>query len=249
MHCHLTTRPDDEETLDGFLSKMDEIERDLDEAVAEAKRRADEVHANTWSLIAELCQHVKVWKERCSQRDVETSHLQDGWLQTHHTRDDRPRPSHKKDSCPTREGREQDGKVHCPSNEPEDRSHRSSPLYTQRHIVLEEMPVDVMAKSWQEAKHWEWSENDTAKHHREALDHVIQAAAEVVEFTKANNLSRWEVIDAENELAKAVQAKNSHYWVQKVGLNAEARITSQTTRPVEPMFNHMMNIGDPRVNM
>ena len=61
------------------------------------------------------------------------------------------------------------------------------------------------------AKHWEWSENDAAKHHREALDHVIQAAAEVVEFAKANNLLRQEVIDTESELAKAVQAKNSCY--------------------------------------
>ena len=29
-------------------------------------------------------------------------------------------------------------------------------------------------------------------------------------------------------MAKAVQAKNSHYQVQKVGLDAEACITSQT---------------------
>ena len=78
---------------------------------------------------------------------------------------------------------------------------------------------------------------------------MIQAAVEVVEFAKANYLLRREVIDAENKLAKAVQAKNSHYQVQKVGLNAEARITSQTTRPVEPMLNYMMNIGDTRVEM
>ena len=80
-------------------------------------------------------------------------------------------------------------------------------------------------------------------------DCVIQAAAEAVEYAKANNLSRQVVIDAENELAKAVQAKNSHYWVQKVGLNAEACITSQTTRPVEPTFNPMMNTGEQRVDM
>ena len=88
-------------------------------------------------------------------------------------------------------------------------------------------------------------ENDTAKHHKKAPDHVVQAAEEVVEYTKINNISRHEVIDAENELAKAVQAKNSQYQVQKVGLNAEACITSLTTRLVEPMFNPMMNIGDP----
>ena len=54
------------------------------------------------------------------------------------------------------------------------------------------------------------------------MDHMIQVAEEAVEYAKANNLSRQEVIDAENELAKAVQAKNSWYWVQKAGLNAEA---------------------------
>ena len=70
---------------------------------------------------------------------------------------------------------------------------------------------------------------------------MIQAAEEVVEYAKRNNLSRQEVIDAENELAKAVQAKNSQYQVQKVGLNAEACIASPTTRMVEPMFNRMMN--------
>ena len=81
------------------------------------------------------------------------------------------------------------------------------------------------------------------------LDHVIQVAEEVVEYAKINNLSRQEVIDAENELAKAVQAKNSHYQVQKASLNAEARITSQTTRPVEPTFNPMINVGDPQADV
>ena len=66
-----------------------------------------------------------------------------------------------------------------------------------------------MARSQQEAEHWERSENDTAKSHRKALDGVIQAAEEVVEHAKRNNLSRQEVINAENELAKAVQVKNS----------------------------------------
>ena len=66
---------------------------------------------------------------------------------------------------------------------------------------------------------------------------MIQAAEEAVEYAKTNNLSRQEVINAENELAKAVQAKNSQYRVQNVGLNAEAHITSLTTRMVEPMFN------------
>ena len=78
---------------------------------------------------------------------------------------------------------------------------------------------------------------------------MIQAAEEVVEYAKTNNLLRQEVIDTENELAKAVQAKNSHYQVQKAGLNAEAHITSQTMRLVEPTFNPMMNVGDPQNDM
>ena len=45
--CHPTTRLDDEEVLNGFMSRMDEIERDSDEAVAKAKRRAEEVCTNT----------------------------------------------------------------------------------------------------------------------------------------------------------------------------------------------------------
>ena len=91
----------------------------------------------------------------------------------------------------------------------------------------EEIPVDIMAKLGWEAKHWEWSENDTAKHHRKALDHMIQAAEEAVKYAKINNLSRQEVIDTQNELAKAVQAKNSWYWVQKVGLKSQRGMNSK----------------------
>ena len=47
MYCHPTTRSDDKDILDRKLSKMDEIEKDLDKAATEAKRRVDEVHANT----------------------------------------------------------------------------------------------------------------------------------------------------------------------------------------------------------
>ena len=75
LSTSLTTRSDDKEILDGLLSKMDEIEKDLDEAVAEARRRVDEVCATTQSSIVELHQCIKVWKEGCSQRDVETSCL------------------------------------------------------------------------------------------------------------------------------------------------------------------------------
>ena len=50
-------------------------------------------------------------------------------------------------------------------------------------------------------------------------------------------------------MAKAVQAKNSRYQVQKGGLNAEAHIASPITRMVEPMFNRTMNKGDPQTDM
>ena len=141
-----------------------------------------------------------------------------------------------KDSCPVREGHEQDRLIHRPYNEPDDRSQRLSPQNSQRNLD-EETLVDIVARSRQEAEHWEQLENDTAKCHRKALDCVIQAAEEAVSYAKTNNLLRQEVINAENELAKAVQAKNSQYQVQKAGLNTEARITSLTTRTVEPMFN------------
>ena len=97
--------------------------------------------------------------------------------------------------------------------------------------------MDTVTRSQREAEHWERSENDAAKRHRKALDRMIQVAEEAVEHAKRNNLLRQEVIDAENDLAKAVQAKNSRYQVQKVGLNAEARIASPITGTVEPTFN------------
>ena len=62
-----------------------------------------------------------------------------------------------------------------------------SPQNSQRNMD-EETPVDVMARSQQEAERWERSENDAAKCHRKVLDHVIQAAEEAVEYAKTNNL-------------------------------------------------------------
>ena len=56
---------------------------------------------------------------------------------------------------------------------------------------------------------------DAAKHHKEALDQLIQAATKVVEFAKANNLSRQEIIDAEDKLSKAVQPKKTTITVSK----------------------------------
>ena len=64
VHHHPTMRSDNEEILDRFLCKMDELDRYLDEAAAEAKRRADEVHANTWNSLAELHQSIHAWKDR-----------------------------------------------------------------------------------------------------------------------------------------------------------------------------------------
>ena len=106
-----------------------------------------------------------------------------------------------------------------------------------------------MAKSQQEAERWEQLENDAAKHHREALDQLIQATVEVVEFAKVNNLLRWEIINVENELAKVVQAKNSCYHVQRAGLKTEACMTSQTMRLVEPMFTPVVNAGNHRFDV
>ena len=53
----------------------------------------------------------------------------------------------------------------------------------------------------------------------------------------------------ENKLDKAVQAKNSCYCVQKVGLNTEACMTSQITRPVEPTFTPVVNADDQRFDV
>ena len=122
MRCCLTTRSDDKEILDELLSRMDEIVKDLNEAMAEVKRRVEEIHINMQDSVVDLRQSMKVWKERWSKWDAETSRLWDGWLQTHHTRDDEPGLSHPKDLCSAREGHEQDGQVHRPSNEPNDRS-------------------------------------------------------------------------------------------------------------------------------
>ena len=46
MHRHLTMRLDNEEILDGLLSRMDEIMRDLDETRAEVKKKVEEICVN-----------------------------------------------------------------------------------------------------------------------------------------------------------------------------------------------------------
>ena len=90
MHCHPTTRLDDKEILDRLLSRMDEVVRDLDKAMAKVKRRVEEICINTQNSVVDLCQCMKAWKERHNEQDAETNHLLDGQLQTHHTRDDEP---------------------------------------------------------------------------------------------------------------------------------------------------------------
>ena len=174
----------------------------LVESSAKAQRK-------TQASLSSLDQRISALKKKYQGR-AETSHSRDGRSQTRHTKNDESGLKPQKDSRPTREGCEHDGPLRHPSNEPNDRPERLSPQNSQRDLD-EETPVDAMTRSQQEAEHWEQSENDTAKRHRKALDHMIQAAEEVVEHAKNNNLSRQEVIDAENELAKAVQAKNSRY--------------------------------------
>ena len=73
MHCHLTTRLEDEEILDGILSRMDKIVEHSDEVTTEVIRRAEESRIDMQNSIADLCQHVKALKERHSKRDAETS--------------------------------------------------------------------------------------------------------------------------------------------------------------------------------
>ena len=179
------------------------------ECSAETVAEIEEGHVETQASIASLNQCISTLR-KSYQKQGETSRLQDGRLQTHHTRNDKSGLIPQRDSCSIREGREQDGPLCHPSNGPDDRSQRLSPQHSQRDLV-EETPVDAMARSQREANHWEQSENDAAMSHRKSLDRMIQAAEEVVEHAKRNNLSRQEVIDAENELEKAVQAKNSQY--------------------------------------
>ena len=129
-------------------------------------------------------------------------------MQTHHTRNDELGLNPQRDSHPTREGHEQDGLPRRQSNEQDDGPERLSPQHSQRNLDKETL-VDTVTRSRREAERWERLENDAAKRHRKALDRMIQAAEEAVEYAKNNNLLRQEVIDEENELAKAVQAKNS----------------------------------------
>ena len=118
----------------------------MDEITAEAIRRAEEGCIEMQASIANLHQHINTLRESRRKRDAETSCSWDGQSQTHQARDDKLGLPTQKDSCPVREGRKQDGPIHHPSNEPDDRSQRLSPQNSQRNLD-EETLVDIVAKS------------------------------------------------------------------------------------------------------
>ena len=123
------------------------------EAVAETMRNVEERHAETQASLSSLNQRINALRKKYQERE-ETSHLRDGRLQTCHTRNDESGLNPQRDSCPTKERCKEGGPLHRPSNEPNDRSQRLSPQNSQRDLD-EETPVDTMARSQREAKHWE----------------------------------------------------------------------------------------------
>ena len=145
--CHrLTTRSDNEEIWDELTSEVNRAAKRLDEMMAKAIRRAEEGRIEMQASIANLYQHINTLRKSCRKQGAETSCLGDGGLQTHHTRDDKLGLPPQTDSHPIREGREQDGPIHHPSNVPNDRSKRLSPQNSQRNLD-EETPVDIVARS------------------------------------------------------------------------------------------------------
>ena len=146
MHCRLTTRSDDEEIWDELTSEVNRVVKCLDEMMAKAIRRAEEGHIEMQASIANLHQCINVLRKSHRKQGAETSHLQDGQLQTRHTRNDESGLPPQRDSRPIREGCEQDGPTCHPSNEPDDRSQRLSPQNSQSNLD-EETPVDVVTRS------------------------------------------------------------------------------------------------------
>ena len=129
-----TRRSDDEDTWDGLASEV----KKLAEFSAKAQRK-------TQASLSSLDQHISALKKKYQGR-AETSRSRDGWLQTHHTRNDESGLNPQRDSHPTREGREQDGLLRRPSNEPDDRPKRLSPQHSQRDLD-EETPVNAVTRS------------------------------------------------------------------------------------------------------
>ena len=123
------------------------------ESSAKAMRKMEERHAEMQASLSSLNQHRNALRKKY-QDQAETSCLQDGRLQTHHTRNDELGLNPQRDSCPTKEGCEQDGPLCRPSNEPDDRPERLSPQHSQRDLD-EETPVDTMTRSRREAECWE----------------------------------------------------------------------------------------------
>ena len=121
--------------------------------MAEAMRNMEERHAEMQASLSSLNQCINVLRKKYYERE-ETSCSQDGRLQTCHTRNDELGVNPQRDSRPTREGCEQDGLLHHPSNRPNDRSQRLSPKNNQRDLD-EETPVDAVARSQREAECWE----------------------------------------------------------------------------------------------
>ena len=153
MCCHPTTRSDNEETWDELTSEVNRVAKCSDKMMAKAIRRAEEGCAEMQASIASLPQCINTLRKSHRKR-AETSHLRDGRSQTRHTRNDESGLPPQRDSHPIREGCKQDVPIRHPSNEPDDRSQRLSPQNSQRDLD-EETPVDVVARSQQEAKHWE----------------------------------------------------------------------------------------------
>ena len=128
------TKLHDEEIWDELTSKVNRIVKCLDEMTAEAMRRAEEGCIEMQASIANLHQCIYALRKSHRKRGVETSHLQDGQSRTCHTRNDELGLPPQGDSCPIREGCEQDGLICHPSNEPDDRSQRLSPQNSQRNL-------------------------------------------------------------------------------------------------------------------
>ena len=108
------------------------------ESSAKAQRKME-------ASLSSLDQCISALKKKY-QGQAETSRLRDSRLQTRHTRSDELGLKPQRDSRPTREGHEQDGPLHGPSNEPDDRPERLSPQHSQRDLD-EETLVDAVTRS------------------------------------------------------------------------------------------------------
>ena len=130
----LTRRLDNEDTWDELASEVKKVV----ESSAEAMRK-------TQASLLSLNQCINALRKKYQGR-AETSRSRDGQSQTHHTRNDESGLNPQRDSRPTKEGREQDGPLCHPSNEPNDRSKRLSPQHSQRNLD-EETSVDAVTRS------------------------------------------------------------------------------------------------------